>query len=85
MLECDDIDMAKETAWHIVREVEASNLRVENTDKTISVTISAGMAELDAHNDYNVSVHRADEALYKAKRDGKNRVCVWNDGKANSS
>jgi len=43
----------------------------------IPVTISLGVGSL--HEDEYVPdamVHRADEALYKAKRSGKNRVCI---------
>ncbi len=42
------------------------------------VTFSAGVAAADDRNNYNVDdiVQRADQALYKAKRSGRNRVEV---------
>ncbi len=49
-------------------------------DIFIPVTISLGVATL--HADEKVPdqmVHRADEALYRAKRTGKNRVCTEKD------
>lgn len=38
------------------------------------VTISAGVAELQAGDDVEAWLHRADAALYEAKRAGRNRV-----------
>jgi diguanylate cyclase (GGDEF)-like protein len=41
------------------------------------VTISVGMAELVATDaDLKALMHRADNALYRAKADGRNRVEV---------
>ena len=40
------------------------------------ITFSAGVAAADESNDYDVAdiVNRADQALYRAKRAGRNRV-----------
>jgi diguanylate cyclase (GGDEF)-like protein len=78
MLDCNDIEAAKECAWAIVRAVEASEVTIKGTDKKIKTTISAGMAELHPGKHYNVSVHFSDNALYDAKQSGKNCVRVWN-------
>lgn len=44
-------------------------------------TVSVGIASLRSNQDTMVSLQeRADEALYKAKSDGRNRVVVWTPG-----
>ncbi|MGA2936023.1 MAG: GGDEF domain-containing protein [Syntrophobacteraceae bacterium] len=56
--------------------------RIENTrfsyhDEVIPVTISIGVAEvMRSDTDAEVCFFRADEALYQAKKDGRNRVHV---------
>lgn len=48
-----------------------------NHDNLGSVTISLGVAEKkDCKMDLNTLIHRADQALYKAKNKGKNRIEV---------
>lgn len=42
--------------------------------KSIRITLSAGVAAYDGHPDYEFLVEAADEALYAAKRAGRNRV-----------
>ena len=43
---------------------------------TIRVTVSIGLAMLDGDNAARLLRH-ADEALYEAKGQGRNRVCIW--------
>lgn len=52
-------------------------------DQHISFTTSLGLAQFHT-DDKSASelVARADEALYRAKRDGRDRVCMHNDGSA---
>ena len=42
----------------------------------LQVTVSAGVAIHDGHPDFQRTLKRADEALYEAKRTGRNRVLV---------
>ena len=45
--------------------------------RTIQVTVSLGVASLHAgENVPDLMVRRADEALYRAKKAGKNKVCA---------
>jgi diguanylate cyclase (GGDEF)-like protein len=47
-------------------------------NKTLLVTVSLGIADLDTHQDFADTFKRADNALYKAKQLGKN-CCVLAD------
>jgi PleD family two-component response regulator len=49
----------------------------KGTRKTISVTASIGVAERNARHLQPAQVIRAaDQALYRAKREGRNRICT---------
>jgi len=51
--------------------------RITFKDRAINVTISIGVAQFPDDGDtIETLVARADEALYAAKREGRNRVCV---------
>lgn len=46
-------------------------------DKTLPVTISLGVAEISpSDRDVDSVFARADNAMYRAKGEGRNRVCV---------
>jgi diguanylate cyclase len=45
-------------------------------DKRIFVTFSAGVTAYRQGERIEMALERADEALYEAKRTGKNRTCV---------
>lgn len=42
-----------------------------------SITTSIGIAELEPSDTEDTLIKRADEALYRAKKEGRNRVVVW--------
>lgn len=55
---------------------------IESDGKTIPVTISCGVAEMVYEKEtYQEAIKRADEALYRSKHDGRNRVSV-HDGES---
>jgi diguanylate cyclase (GGDEF)-like protein len=57
----------------------AQDAVVQAYDEVLSVTISIGIAGFPADaTDLNGLVDKADQALYRAKDTGRNRVCVFN-------
>jgi len=40
------------------------------------LTISVGVADLASDLTHDALVHRADQAVYRAKEDGRNKVCL---------
>lgn len=74
---------AKEYLEEIRQKIEESNFRLRSKDRerakrdTVKVTVSMGVAE-KGRVDSSVEdvIKKADDALYKAKKDGRNRVVV---------
>ncbi len=58
---------------HLLKTIAAYRFEYEN-GCTLQFTLSCGMAEFNAGDTVESLITRADEALYEAKRKGKNRV-----------
>ncbi len=70
-----DIGVAAKVAERLRRCVAAEPFRISHTSRTIEATISVGIAAMHAEHDNAADMlKRADQALYRAKRDGRNRV-----------
>jgi two-component system cell cycle response regulator len=70
-----DIGVATMVAERIRRRVAGDGFPIQKGEKSIEVTISIGIAARSAPEDTAAMIlKRADEALYRAKRDGRNRV-----------
>ena len=55
-----------------------ANALIDGDDGAIKVTLSAGVASLDETcKNLEALLNHADRAMYDAKRDGRNRVCVF--------
>jgi len=62
-------------AEDIRRSVMAKELKKRSTGETLGrITVSLGVAALRASEHHETLIERADECLYAAKRDGRNRV-----------
>lgn len=69
------VDIEAERALHVAeglrQRIAAEPLRIGN--ELIRLTVSIGVAAYDGHPDYQRLLRRADQALYQAKREGRNR------------
>ena len=76
--EADLADGARASAERIRRAIAAMELPLADKDSPVHVTASVGLAMLPAHAaDADELLSKADQALYKAKRSGKDRVVVF--------
>ena len=70
-----DMAVAATVAERLRRKIAAEPFQIEQGKKQIDVTISIGIATLESSTDNAAQLlKRADQALYRAKRDGRNRV-----------
>jgi two-component system cell cycle response regulator len=70
-----DLSVATTVAERIRRKIACDPFPVQRGQRSIEVTISIGIAtRTGADEDATAILKRADEALYRAKRDGRNRV-----------
>ena len=70
-----DLSVATAVAERIRRKIAGDPFPVQRGERSIEVTISIGIAACTSPNeDATAILKRADEALYRAKRDGRNRV-----------
>ncbi|MEO0786075.1 MAG: PleD family two-component system response regulator [Pseudomonadota bacterium] len=68
-------DRAAAAAERLRRAIATDDFDIQNGE-AISITISAGVAVMRGSEDTPADLmHRSDEALYSAKREGRNRVC----------
>ena len=70
-----DMAVAITVAERLRRRIATEPFAISDGTRTIPVTLSIGIAALRGGNDTPASLlKRADQALYQAKRDGRNRV-----------
>ena len=71
------VDTTEEAALRVAEKlrkaVEREGFRLPQ-ERSLRVTVSIGMAVHDGHPDYMRTLRKADDALYLAKSDGRNRV-----------
>src|SRR5207247_928584 len=69
-----DLAVATAVAERLRRRIASEPFRVHQGARQIEMTISIGIAALGSGDDAATLIRRADQALYRAKRDGRNRV-----------
>jgi two-component system cell cycle response regulator len=70
-----DMAVATMVAERLRRRIASDPFAIQQGARSVEVTISIGLAALGAASDTAAQIlKRADQALYRAKRDGRNRV-----------
>lgn len=62
-------------ANNLRKKIEDNRLKVKGHQTTLKLTVSAGVATYNFEESIEGLVNRADQALYKAKNTGRNKVC----------
>jgi diguanylate cyclase len=74
LLPATALDAARQALTRLQRQLSASLFMHEGRE--VFVTFSAGVTVYRAGEPLDTALERADQALYEAKRTGKNRTCV---------
>lgn len=70
-----DLTFAYAVAERLRKQVESTSIAISRSPGTLNITVSIGIAALGGADDTaDALLHRADQALYQAKRTGRNRV-----------
>jgi two-component system cell cycle response regulator len=69
-----DSTVAAMVAERLRRRIAAEPFKINQGERAVEVTISVGLAALGEADTAAGLLKRADQALYRAKRDGRNRV-----------
>ena len=70
-----DVAFAYAVAERLRKSVETNPFVISRDPGELSITISIGIAGSEgAEDSADALLHRADQALYRAKREGRNRV-----------
>jgi len=70
-----DASFAYAVAERLRKSIETTPIEISRAPGKISITISIGIAAWEGESDTaEALLHRADQALYRAKRSGRNRV-----------
>ena len=67
-------DVSKATAVAERLRQAVADARIDIGARTVQVTMSFGVAQVQEHHDLQLATQSADQALYGSKRDGRNRV-----------
>lgn len=76
--------MAENSLWGLLDKIRAAEIRYDNY--VIKVTMSYGVSEWDKEESVDALIRSADDKLYYAKNNGRNRVVsqIENEGEASS-
>jgi len=69
-----DVGAATRVAERLRRRIANEPLVIQQGARSVPVTISIGIAGVTNPQDAATVIKRADQALYRATRDGRNRV-----------
>lgn len=74
---CDDTNTLKQTAERLRQKVEATQIEI-NPETSIKITVSIGGIICANYEKYDEYYKQADDNLYKAKEQGRNRSIISN-------
>ena len=70
-----DVEFAYAVSERLRKSIETTPFRISRAPHNLNLTISIGIAASEGDSDTATALlHRADQALYRAKRSGRNRV-----------
>ncbi|MBU1329996.1 MAG: diguanylate cyclase [Gammaproteobacteria bacterium] len=73
--DCPETTQAHAFAEQLRQKIQALRIKVRRTDEVLdSITASLGFALAEPHDSLESLITRADDALYQAKRNGRNRT-----------
>lgn len=73
--DCFDLETAGDFAEQLRQKIQALRVKVRSTDKVLdTITASFGLALAEKGDTFDSLVTRADDALYQAKRNGRNQI-----------
>ncbi|WP_114417576.1 GGDEF domain-containing protein [Marinospirillum perlucidum] len=73
----ENLPAAEKQAWNICRDLAATPICLDEIN--LKVTISIGLTCFDADLPLDAALTRADDALYLAKRQGRNQVQIYSE------
>lgn len=70
------VDTLPEEAWGVLDRLRAAveAIELEVADTTLRITVSLGLAVLPPEGSLELALSQADQALYRAKHEGRNRL-----------
>ncbi|MDI5891740.1 diguanylate cyclase [Halomonas rhizosphaerae] len=70
------VDSSPEEAWGVLDRLRAAveAIEIEVADTTLWITVSLGLAVLPPEGSLDLALSQADQALYRAKHEGRNRL-----------
>lgn len=69
----------QEGGWQLAQRIRQAIAEHPFAEAGLPVTISLGLTSYSPGDDKNRILERADQALYRAKKEGRNRVCLLQD------
>lgn len=71
-----DMEIAEKILDRLREKISRYPLHIEGLSEPLTITVSFGIAQVIPNETLRSLIRRADEALYQAKSDGRNRVCT---------
>lgn len=80
------VDVNQQQVMNVAEKLRAAianeRFKLTNGKESLRLTTSIGVSVYSGHPDYTYDMKHADQALYAAKKQGRNRVVMWDDSLA---